>query len=598
MGKIRKLIYLFTPSELKKAIKIVIMMIIMAILDMAGVASIMPFIAVLSNPDLIETNSFINTIFNISKLYGVETYNQFLFTLGLLVFLLLITSLAFKSITMYMKIRFTEMREYSFSKRLVENYLHQPYSWFLNQNSADLGKSILSEVEIVKGSGIQSMFDLIAQSFVVTAILVLLILINPQLALILGLVLGISYSIIYKLTKKFLNRIGQERIKANQNRFTTISEAFGAVKEVKATGLEQVYINRFSGPAKTYALNVASSQILNQLPRYLLEAIAFGGMLLLTLYLMKEGNNFSSIIPIIALYAFAGYRIMPALQLIYSSISTLRFCGPAIDALYNEMSKLKQISDNKNNNIVKFKKDITLNNIEYKFLNSSKMALQNINLRIPVQSIIGLVGETGSGKTTTVDIILGLLQTQKGTLEVDGVVINKENIKDWQRSIGYVPQHIFLSDDTVAANIAFGTIPENIDQKAVERAAEIANLHKFVIDELPQKYKTIVGERGVRLSGGQRQRIGIARALYHRPKLLILDEATSALDNITENIIMDAIYNLHKKITMIVIAHRLSTVKKCDNIYFLDNGKVLAQGNFTKLLNTNKQFRLMAKNEN
>ena len=232
-------------------------------------------------------------------------------------------------------------------------------------------------------------------------------------------------------------------------------------------------------------------------------------------------------------------------------------------------------------------KKINLKNIHYNYPNTSRSALKDINLIIPAKSTVGLIGPTGCGKTTTIDIILGLLEAQKGTLEVDGKVITKQNSRSWQRSIGYVPQHIFLSDNTVSANIAFGEDPRSINQKAVEKATKIANLHNFVIDELSNHYQTTIGERGVRLSGGQRQRIGIARALYHNPQVLILDEATSALDNQTEKAVMDAVNNLSKNITIILIAHRLNTVKNCDIIFKLDKGQLVAQGTYDEIINNN-----------
>ena len=217
--------------------------------------------------------------------------------------------------------------------------------------------------------------------------------------------------------------------------------------------------------------------------------------------------------------------------------------------------------------------------------------LKDISLSIPAKSTVGLVGTTGSGKTTMVDIILGLLEPQKGTLEVDGKIITKQNSRSWQRSIGYVPQHIYLTDNSIAANIAFGVEPKDINQDLVEKASKIANLHNYVINELPKQYHTTIGERGVRLSGGQRQRIGIARALYHESKVLILDEATSALDNQTEKIVMDAIKNLSKDITIILITHRLNTVKNCDKIYLLKNGEIKNEGTFEELINVDEDFR-------
>ena len=240
---------------------------------------------------------------------------------------------------------------------------------------------------------------------------------------------------------------------------------------------------------------------------------------------------------------------------------------------------------------VYYQLEISLKNIYYSYPNASRTALKNISLNISVKNTIGLVGATGSGKTTIVDIILGLLEAQKGTLEIDGIIINKHNSQSWQRSIGYVPQHIYLSDDTIASNIAFGQEPKDINEEEIQKASKIANLHDFVTHELPNQYQTIIGERGVRLSGGQRQRIGIARALYFNPQVLILDEATSALDNLTEKYVMDAVNNLSKHKTIIMIAHRLSTVKKCDKIFLFEKGELKNEGTFDELINTNENFK-------
>ena len=311
--------------------------------------------------------------------------------------------------------------------------------------------------------------------------------------------------------------------------------------------------------------------------------------------MLFRSGDIAKVLPIIALYAFAGYRLMPALQKIYISLTSLRFVGPALDSLHDDLKNLKPIIQSEHGDSLKLNKNIRLKNIHYNYPNASKTALKNISLSIPANKTIGLVGATGSGKTTTVDIILGLLDPQEGALEVDGKVINKDNKRAWQRSIGYVPQQIFLSDNTVAANIAFGIDTKKINQEAVECAAKIANLHEFVVNELPFKYQTIIGERGIRLSGGQRQRIGIARALYHKPKVLVLDEATSALDNLTEKAVMNAVHNSENDITKILVAHRLSTVKDCDIIFLFDKGELKNQGTFEELIKTSDDFRESAK---
>ena len=590
MQTVKKILSLLTPKELKQATLLLFMVLIMAILDMLGVASILPFMAVLSNPDIIETNVIYNKMFQASKIFGVENIQHFTFALGVLLFLTLITSISFKALTTYKQIQFIQMRQYSISKRLVESYLHQPYSWFLNRNSAELGKTILSETNQVIGAGINPLIELIAKSFIAIAIIVLLVLTDPKLTFIIGFLLIGAYGLIFQLLHKYLATLGEKRLKANELRFISIGEAFGAAKEVKVGGLEKTYIKRFSDPAYIFARTLTKASVVAEFPRFIFEVIAFGGILLVILYLMSQSGIFSDILPIISLFVFAGYRLMPALQKIYASIATLAYVGPSLDKLCDDIKMLKPINSNQFQDVLSLNKSINLKDIHYNYPNASRTTLKNINICIPAKSTVALIGATGSGKTTTVDIILGLLEAQSGTLEVDDKIITKQNSRAWQRSIGYVPQHIFLADDTVAANIAFGVEPKDINQETVEKVSKIANLHEFVTHEMPKKYQTSIGERGVRLSGGQRQRIGIARALYHNPKVLILDEATSALDNQTEQAVMDAVNNIGKNITIILIAHRLNTVKNCDIIFKLEKGQLIDQGTFDDLIDLNKNF--------
>lgn len=591
MAMIRKLLDLLTPHERRRAGLLVGMMLVMALLDAFGVASIMPFMAALSNPDLVSTNVFLSRL---QQTLGT-TERDFLFMLGVLVFVLLVTSLAFKALVTYVQARFTLMREYSIGERLIEGYLRQPYTWFLNRHSAELGKIILSEVTNVVHGALVPMMTLIAQSIVATTMILLLFWVDPTLALTVCAAMGTAYGLIYLLMSTFLSKIGQDRFDANQKRFTVVSEVFSAVKEVKVGGLEQAYIRRFTAPAATYAKSHAASHMVSQLPRYALEAVAFGGMLLLILYLMERGNGLAAVLPLVVVYAFAGYRLMPALQQIYASFSQLRFVGPALDALHADLVNLpnNSVPDSIEHEI-SLQNTIQLQDIEFRYPNNVLPALKNIDLEIKAFSTVGLVGSTGSGKTTLVDLILGLLEPQKGALVVDGHAIDAAHRRGWQKIIGYVPQQIYLADDTVAANIAFGVNPSEIDYDAVHRAARISNVHNFIVNELPNQYNTTVGERGVRLSGGQRQRIGIARALYHNPQVLLLDEATSALDNLTEQAVMEAVSSLRHDITIILIAHRLSTVRLCDTIVLLEKGQVKAQGTYDQLVVNNETFKAMA----
>jgi len=589
MQILKKIIFLLTVRERRAAISLIFMGLIMALLDMVGVASILPFIAVLTNPSIIETNSFLNSVFNISKTFGVDNNQQFLFVLGVFVFLLFIISIFFKAINTYLQARFMIMREHSISKRLMEIYLNQPYSWFLNRHSADLGKTILSDVAEVVGNILSSLMELITRLMAVIALTILLIIVDPKLTIAVFLSLTGAYVLIYRSIRNYLNQIGRERLAKNKLRFVSISEAFGAAREVKVGGLEQVYVNHFAKSSFKFHQNQASAYLASQTPRFFLEAVAFGGIMLMILYLMMQSGSFNLALPVIGLYVFAGYRLMPALQQIYASFTKLSFSAPILNKVYDDAKNHKIINYNQSENSLPLKNKIELKNIHYSFPNSSRTVIKDISLTIHAKSIVGLVGTTGSGKTTTVDIILGLLEAQKGVLEIDGQVITENNSRSWQRSIGYVPQHIYLSDDTISANVAFGVNPNNIDQAMVEKASKIANLHSFVMNELPKKYKTTIGENGIRLSGGQRQRLGLARALYHNPQLLILDEATSALDNETEKQVMDSINNLNKDVTIIIIAHRLNTLKNCDVIFKLEDGRLVGQGTYDGLINGNKK---------
>ena len=577
MNKIKKILFILSPSERRHSYLLCIMILIMALLDMVGVASILPFMAVLTNPEIIESNIILNMLFQSSSKIGVQNYQNFIFLLGVIVFVMLIFSLMFRALTTYAQLRFGLMREYSIGKRLIEGYLKQPYEWFLNHHSADLGKTILSEVSMVMGNGINPLLEFIAKFSISIFLITLLIITDIKLALMVGGTLGTIYVLIFYFVRNKLKKIGQVRLLNNELRFLAVSEAFGAIKEVKLGGFEKSYIEKFSNSAFKYSGTSLFSTVLQLMPRFILEGIAFGGVMLVILYLMARSGGFNEALPIISLYVFAGYRLIPSMQQAYSAISQLAYVGPSLDALYNQLIDFKSSNLNQNPEILSLEKSITLKNVYYKYPKALRTALKNINLSVPAKSTVGIVGTTGSGKTTTVDIILGLLQPQKGTLEIDGRIINRSNSRAWQRSVGYVPQHIYLSDDTVEANVAFGISPDSIDRRAVKKASKIANLHDFVSNELPKSYKTKIGERGVRLSGGQRQRIGIARALYHNPKVLVLDEATSALDDQTEQAVMDALENLDKNMTVILIAHRLNTIKNCDIIYRFENGKIVSK---------------------
>lgn len=590
MPNLKKIFFLFNRKEKKKIFFLLFLILIVSILDVLGVASILPFIAVLANPGIVESNQLLSFLFQNSNFFGVETLSQFLIFLGFTVFFLLIISLLARALVSFVLVDFAFSKEYSISKKFIEGYLHQPYEWFLNKNSSQIGKNLLSEINLVIQENIIPTMNLFTQSLVILGLVVLLIFVDPFLAFLASGVFLMSYIFIFLLVKKRLDLYGIERLKANSQRFSSVSETFSSVKEIKTGELENVCINFFSKSAKQYAKNSVKATAIGLLPRYLLEAIAFGGMLITILFLMITNGDFKNVVPIISLYAFAGYRLMPALQLVYNAFTKIKFSNPALNNLYFDLQNLKKYENSeKTKNDFKLKKEIYLNKINYNYPNTKISTLNNINLKIPVASKIGIVGPTGSGKTTLLDIILGLLKPTSGEVILDDQDLNLKNLQLWHNSIGYIPQSIFLSDTTIAKNIAFGVHEDEIDNELLEESAKIAQIHDFIINELPLGYETTVGERGIRLSGGQKQRIGIARAFYKKPKVLVFDEATSALDNLTEELIINSLNKL-EKITVLFVTHRLRTIKNCDLIVYLDKGAIIDIGNYSQLMTKNPNF--------
>lgn len=590
----RQIFDLLDAQERRRFYQLLAMIIVMGILDMVGVAAILPFLAVVSDPSHIASSRYLSVLQNWT---GLSDQQDFLIFLGVLVFGMIVVSLMFKTLTLHAIARFSHMRNHSISTRLLGRYLSQPYVWFLNRHSADLGKQILTEVQgLVSGVIIPAM-RLLAQAVSLIFLVAMLIAVEPVVALSAAIGLGGAYVTIFLVVRRLLSRLGKMRLDANQARFQIAQEVMGGIKEVKLLGLETAYLGRFTGPSRQMAATTASVQIIGEMPRHLLEAIAFGGMILLILVLiLQDGGSLTGVLPTLGVFAFAGLRMFPAVQQIYHALTQLRSSGPVLAAIHSDIRETRDnhLPDREEAVSMDLRESLHMMAVRYTYPGADRPALQDLSLVIPARSTVGIVGGTGAGKTTAVDVMLGLLAPQAGALKVDEQVIGPQTLRAWQNAIGYVPQQIFLVDDSVAANIAFGIPAEKIDMAAVERAARIANLHDFVMADLPQGYQTFVGERGVRLSGGQRQRIGIARALYHDPAVLILDEATSALDNLTERAVMEAVHNLGHEKTIIMIAHRLSTVKDCDQIFLMEKGRLAAQGTYEELVAGNETFRKMA----
>ncbi|MEE4237797.1 MAG: ABC transporter ATP-binding protein [Anderseniella sp.] len=571
----RQALNCLTALERKQSLGVLALMIVMAMFEVVGIASVLPFLAVLGDPGLIERQPMLAWAYASGGFSGPE---PFLLALGLAAFVLLVLAAIMRSVTLYVLYRFIQMRRHTLSCRLLEGYLGQPYEFFLNRHTGDMGKNILSEVDVFVNRALLNMGQVVASGLVLVAMVTFLLIVDPVTAAIVAVVLGAFYMIAYGLVRGALGRSGQARAVANRTRFETAAEALGGVKTLKILGREGAYFRRFADGSEILARNEALSIILGLLPKNAIETIAFGGIILAAMAMMwQQGLDgiLSNLLPMLSLYAFAGYRMLPAMQTIYNSATGLRFATASVDTIVQELETIDRGRDTPAaQTALPLNQALELRNIGYVYPGSTA-GLRDVSLTLRKGKSLGIVGRTGSGKTTLVDLILGLLVPQQGTVLVDGTPLDDHSRRAWQKSIGYVPQDIFLSDATLAQNIALGLPVDKIDQTKVEHAARIARIHDFVVDSLPDGYATRVGERGVRLSGGQRQRVGIARALYHDPELIVFDEATSALDTLTETEVMEALRALAGVKTIILIAHRTSTLEACDQVVRLEGGKIL-----------------------
>jgi len=590
----RKIFSLLDARERKRFWFLSAIMVAVALVEVIGISSVLLLLNVLAEPQRISGHGTLSAIY---KGLGFNSIFAFQVALALAVTCVVLLGLAIKAGGTYAITRFAAMRSHSISSRLLGAYLHRPYTWFLGRNSSEVSKNILNEVDGLISRVITPALKLMSNVLLVLAIVAFLVVVDPMVTLLSALLLGGSYVLIYMRLRGELRRSGEEVMEAFGERFRVSQEATGGIKDVKLLGLEDAYMAVYEKAAFRCARASARLGVMLELPRFALEAITFGTLLTLVLLLLfQHDGNIMSIVPTLGIFAFSVMRLLPALQQIYHGLASMRGAAAVLDTISADYANVNDVTalSATAGPPLKLERALELSKVGFAYASAGRPALNGIDLKIPARTTIGIVGGTGAGKTTLVDVILGLLIPDEGKILVDGVAVTGQNQRAWQQTLGYVPQAIFLTDDTIAANIAFGVPKDEIDMAAVQRAARAAALHDFVVTDLEAGYNTVVGERGVRLSGGQRQRIGIARALYRDPSLLIMDEATSALDNITERVVMEAVQNIRAGKTIILIAHRLTTVKDCDLIFLMDHGRVVAHGTYDELVAGNETFRRMA----
>jgi ABC-type multidrug transport system fused ATPase/permease subunit len=595
---INRLRALLNTKERRLSYALLGLMVFAGLTDALGVSSILPFMAVVGNPDLIHTNPWLRHLFTWFKF---ESINTFLIGLGSAALVIMVCSNVVALIRSATILRFSYNLGHSLSTQILSSYVRQPYAYFLENNSSNLVVNCTEDVNRLIQGIIVPILQAIAKVITGMSILLLVMWVDPWLAVLFGTVVGVLYVVVFLAIRHKVTNLGRASKAANRERFRLATEILNGIKELKILGQDEGYQGRFAQHAALYANNQWIGAAVSQAPRYAIESIAFGSVILLVVYLLATQQDFKEALPLMVLYAFTGYRLLPAFQQIFGSATTVRFNMGSLEAVEDKLKTLVKARKAKNTpklptreDIGPLQQEITLKDVVFQYPNATTPLINNLNLSIQSNTTVAIVGTSGGGKTTIVDIILGLLEPQDGSLLVDGIPITSHNVTSWQKHLGYVPQHIYLADDTLAANIAFGVASKDLDLDRVEYAAQIANLHDFVEGELPNGYKTMVGERGVRLSGGQRQRIGIARAVYSDPDVLILDEATSALDSLTEDTVTDAIRGIFHEKTIIMIAHRLRTVQQADIIYLFENGSIVDQGGYAELLDKNEVFRTMA----
>jgi ATP-binding cassette, subfamily B, bacterial PglK len=601
---IKKILKLLHAGDKMKLFILLMMMLLAALFEVIGIGMIPVFISIIAVPATVLEIEWLRPIWE--KL-GIENSGDLLvygaiFLIG--VFILKNTYLLFYN---YVQTRFIFLRLTSIASNLFKLYMYAPYEFHLKRNSAELLRNITNEtLHLV--TGVMFNFLKIAKDLVlITGIFAMLLWLEPEISLIVFLLLGGGGALFIMVIRQRIRKYGQLAQTERGNMIRSVNEGLGGFKDARILNREKWFYKRFTVNIRSFSKAQIFSDTASLANKPVIETIAISGLLLIALVLYFQGRGIESVIPVMTLFGAATLRLMPAIQEMMKSFTALKYFIFSIDPIYNDTVELKdaaadyKIRSNKNTGSSKlltkekrltFEKVIQFEAASYKYPQSDVEAVKNLSLSIPKGHAVGFVGPSGAGKTTLVDMLLGLLEPQRGRIAVDNIDIHSD-ISAWKENIGYIPQFIFLSDNTIRCNIAFGLPDNEIDEEKLQNAIKAAQLDELV-NTLPDGVETIIGERGTRLSGGQRQRIGIARALYNDPQVLIMDEATSALDNITERYVINAIERLKGDRTIIMIAHRLTTVEKCDYLYYIKSGQIEDSGTYKELIRKNSEFKNMA----
>lgn len=592
---LKKIFFLFPKKERVRLAVIFLLMIFASFFEVLGIGMIPAFVIAIADPNVILNLRYVGSFLNE---LGITNSESLAFFGALLLIVIYVTKNIYLIYYKYVKITFVYKMRVYLQNRVFKAYMAAPYTFFLDRNSADLLRNVNSEVGKVVNGTIMPLLEISLQLIMFTLIIAGLVILEPFITLVTIVMMGGGGYIFLKFTQNRSKDSGRESRQASGDMNRVILQAIGGFKDARVLNREKLFLKQYDTFAANHVRASVYQSIIKELPKPIIETLLVTGILTITLIMVFEGRLFQEIIPVLTLFGVAAIKLMPVFNNVINQISTINYSAFSVNSIVEDLELLENEYKEFREKILsssermELKEKIELKSVSFRYPNSDEQAISNISLTIPRGSAVAFVGPSGAGKTTLVDIILGLLIPQSGTMEADGVDIY-DNIRGWTKNIGYIQQSNYLMDARIFRNIAFGVPDEEIDKDKLYRAINAAQLEEL-IERLPMGLRTTTGERGTRLSGGQQQRIAIARALYNNPQVLVMDEATSALDNITEKYVIEAIERLRGDRTIIMIAHRLTTVKNCDMIYMVDEGKIIASGTYDELLETSDEFRKMS----
>lgn len=574
MKILKKINLLLDGKQKRKMVILLFGMLIGAVLETASISLIIPVVSLVISPDAIATNAYMSWLY---QAMGLTDKNQ----LTVIVMLALIVAFVLKNLFLFFQQKnmysFIYGNQFSTSERMMRNYLRRGYEFYLNSDTAVIQRSITSDVNNMYAL-ILAILQLVSEVIIFISLSAILLVVDAMMTIVIAVLLMTTLLLIKAIIKPIMQKAGADNQDYYSGLFKWISQTVTGVKEVKIAGKEQYFVDEYVKCGKGYVEAVQKYSLYNNTPRLLIETVCIIGLVGYMLFMILTGKPMTEMIPVISAFAMAAMRLMPCANRINNQLTSIAYFEPFFmgvsDNLQSEISGSNIDMSFATDTDVKLplKDHIMLEDITYAYPNTETLIFDHAQMEIPVGAAVGVVGSSGSGKTTIVDVLLGLLEVRSGTIYADGIDV-KTQYRAWLKNIGYIPQMIFMLDDTIRKNVAFGIPEDKIEDKRVWEVLKEAQLDEFV-KGLPEGLDTGIGERGIRLSGGQRQRIGIARALFHDPEVLILDEATSALDNDTEAAIMDSINRFHGKKTLVIIAHRLQTIEKCDIVYRVEGGSI------------------------